>query len=224
MAKEYELVIGDKNWSSWSLRPWLLMRQAGLDFTEIPVLLRSPETKSSILQHSPSGLVPALKWRGKVICDSLAICELIADLYPEKKLWPRDVLTRALARSVACEMHSGFRDLRMELPMDIVNHYPDAPRSDAVKSDIRRIVSVWREMRLQYGRQMSGDQGFLFGHFTVADAMYAPVVTRFATYDVDLVEAGDDGVARAYMNCVMTLPAMRDWAAGAQAGLTARQA
>ncbi len=107
--------------------------------------------------------------------------------------------------------------------MDIVNHYPDAPRSDTVKNDIRRIVSIWREMRQLYGRQSAGDQGFLFGPFTVTDAMYAPVVTRFATYEADLAEAGDDGMARAYMDCVLTLPAMRDWAAGAQAELAARE-
>ena len=219
---DFELVIGDKNWSSWSLRPWLLMKQAGLTFHEIPVRLRSPQTRSEILAHSPSGLVPALKWRGQVICDSLAICETIAELYPEKNLWPQDVLTRAIARAVACEMHSGFRDLRMDMPMDIVNIYPGTAISDGTKSDIRRIVTVWREMRQQFGQLQVDDQGFLFGHFTVADAMYAPVVTRFATYAVDLAAMGDDGTALAYMKTMRTLPAMRDWEAGAEAELKAR--
>ncbi|MEX0839150.1 MAG: glutathione S-transferase family protein [Parvibaculum sp.] len=216
-ASEFTLVIGDKNWSSWSLRPWLAMRQAGVPFEEIHVRLRQPDTKTDILALSPTGFVPALKWRGETIGDSLAICETIADLFPERKLWPRDPLARAIARSAAAEMHSGFGALRRDMPMAVIEHYPGQGHTDEALADARRIVQLWRDLRWRHGGQTPGDQGFLFGHFTVADAMYAPVVTRLQTYGVDLAALGDDGLARSYMEAVLTLPAMRDWIAGAEA-------
>ncbi len=215
-APEFALVIGDKNWSSWSLRPWLLMRQAGVPFDEIHVRLRQPDTKTDILAVSPTGLVPALKWRGETIGDSLAICETIADLFPERKLWPRDALVRSVARAASAEMHAGFGALRRDMPMAIIERHPGVGHTEEALADARRIVHLWRDLRARFGRQMSGDQGFLFGHFTVADAMYAPVVTRLRTYGVDLVALGDDGSASAYMDAVMTLPAMRDWISGAE--------
>lgn len=216
-AQEFELVIGDKAWSSWSLRPWLLMRQAGIPFTETSIRLRQPDTKEQILAHSPTGFVPALKWQGVVIGDSLAICETIADLYPAKKLWPVETVARPMAHSAAAEMHSGFQNLRREMPMAVLEKHPGEGQTEEALADARRVVSLWRECRGRFGRQAPEDQGFLFGCFSVADAMYAPVVTRFITYDVDLEALGDDGTVRAYMDAVMTLPSMQDWILGAEA-------
>ena len=215
-GREFELVIGDKNWSSWSLRPWLLMRQAGIPFTETSIRLRQPDTKAQILAHSPTGFVPALKWRGAVIGDSLAICETIADLFPAKTLWPADALARAMARSAAAEMHSGFQNLRREMPMAVLERHPGAGQTEEALADARRIVELWRGLRIRFGRQAEEDQGFLFGRFSVTDAMYAPVVTRLATYEVHLEALGDDGTVRAYMDAIMTLPSMQDWLRGAE--------
>ncbi|MDP1626326.1 glutathione S-transferase family protein [Parvibaculum sp.] len=216
-APEFELVIGDKNWSSWSLRPWLLMRQAGIPFQETSIRLRSPDTKSQILVHSPTGFVPALKWRGVVIGDSLAICETIADLFPGKKLWPKDALARALARSACSEMHSGFQAIRRDMPMAVLERHNGEGHTEEALASARRVIELWRALRGRFGRQATEDQGFLFGHFTVADAMFAPVVTRFETYGVNLGALGDDGMVRAYMDAILTLPSMRDWIAGAEA-------
>ena len=215
-APEFALVIGDKNWSSWSLRPWLLMRQASVPFDEIRIRLRRADTKAAILAVSPTGLVPALKWRGETIVDSLAICETIADLFPARKLWPADALMRAVARAAAAEMHAGFGALRRDMPMAILDRHPGQGHTDEALADAGRVVRLWCDLRSRFGRQIPGDQGFLFGHFTVADAMYAPVVTRLQTYEVDLAALGDDGQARAYMDAVLTLPAMRDWISGAE--------
>lgn len=215
-AFEFELLIGDKNYSSWSLRPWLLMRYAGIPFKEASIRLRQEDTKAQILAHAPGGQVPALKWRGAVIGDSLAICETIADLFPAKGLWPADSLARAVARSAAAEMHSGFQDLRRDMPMAVIESHPGEGQSEAALANAKRIIAIWRGARERFGRQSAQDQGFLFGRFGVADAMYAPVVTRFRTYETDLAALGDDGTARAYMEAILTLPAMRDWIAGAE--------
>lgn len=222
-AFDFELVIGDKNWSSWSLRPGLALRQAGLPFYERSIRLRQPDTKAQILPHSPSGTVPALKWNGLVIAESLAILETIADLFPMKKLWPEDAGARAMARAVAAEMHAGFTGLRREMPMDILNRYPGQGHTEEALDDARRIVAIWREARLRFGQLSDSDEGFLFGRFGVADAMYAPVVTRFVTYGVDLADLGDEnGTARAYMDAVLRLPAMREWTAEARDEMTER--
>ena len=216
-AFDFELVIGDKNWSSWSLRPWLAMRQAGLPFYERSIRLRQPDTKQQILPHSPAGTVPALKWNGVVIAESLAILETLADLFPMKRLWPEDAQARAMARAASAEMHAGFMALRREMPMDILNRYPGQGHTEEALADARRIIAIWREARLRFGKLADTDEGFLFGRFGVADAMYAPVVTRFVTYDVDPAALGDeDGTARAYMDAVLRLPAMQEWAAEAR--------
>lgn len=221
-AQDFELVIGDKNWSTWSLRPWLAMKVAGIPFREAHIRLRQDDTKAQILKHSPSGQVPALKWRGEVVSDSLAICETVADLFPEKGLWPADPLARAMARSVSAEMHSGFADIRRDMPMDIVNRHPGEGQSELALAAAQRVVEIWRGMRTRFGAKAARDDGFLFGGFTIADAMYAPVVTRLRTYGVDLAKLGDDGPAAAYMTTVLSLPAFLEWEAGAKAEMAAR--
>jgi glutathione S-transferase len=209
----YRLVIGNKNTSSWSLRPWIAMRHFGIPFAEVNINLRAPDAKAQILRHSPSGKVPALLAGDAVVWDSLAILEFLAETHPDKALWPADKDARARARSVAAEMHSGFRLLRDECPMDIVARTPRAMLSSQVEADVRRIVAIWSDCR---NRSESGGP-FLFGSFGVADAMYAPVATRFRTYLPDLVPYGDKGLAQAYVDAIFALPAFREWEAGAKA-------
>lgn len=226
-AAIFELVIGDKCWSSWSFRPWLAMKVAGIPFDEVHVRLRQEDTKAQILVHSPSGQVPALKWRGQVVSDSLAICEMLADLYPEKSLWPADLVARAQARSAAAQMHSGFMPLRRDMPMDVLNRYPGEGHSDEALAAARQVVAIWRQARINFGQAANHDGGFLFGGFSIADAMYAPVVSRFVTYDVDLDALGDDsgdhpGLAQAYMQTMLALPAYKEWVEGAKAEMAAR--
>lgn len=208
----YQLVIGDKSISSWSLRPWLAMRQAGIPFSEINIKLRQPESAAHILRHSPSGRVPALLAGGQVIWDSLAILEFLAEAHPEARLWPESREARARARSVAAEMHSGFPPLREHCPMDLLARLPMRTLPDPVATDVRRIVALWGDCRRAYG---TGGP-FLFGAFTAADAMYAPVASRFRTYLPDLAPWGDDGAAQAYVDAIFALPAMAEWEAGAR--------
>ncbi len=205
----YTLVIGNKVGSSWSLRPWLLMKQAGIPFSEALVELRQHTTSPDIQKHSPAGLVPILKHGDLVIWDSLAIAEYLNERHPDKQLWPADPAVRARARSVAAEMHAGFRDLRMNLPMDFLGHGLAPLAGEGWQKDIRRIVQIWRDARS--GSKAGGP--FLFGGFSIADAMYAPVASRFTSYTVDLKAFGDDGSAEAYRAMMMALPPMRDWAA-----------
>ncbi len=206
MTARYTLYIGSKNTSSWSLRPWLAMRNANLAFGEVLIPLRKPQTSSQIKVHSPSGKVPALGIEQdgviKTVWDSLAICETLAERHPEELLWPEDSTARAEARSIVAEMHSGFPDLRRVLPMDIAARYPTPPLDDAVQMQIARIVELWQSVLGRYGKS----SGFLFGHFTIADAFYAPVATRFETYGVHLPP-----VAQAYTQRILATPAMREW-------------
>jgi glutathione S-transferase len=208
----YELVIGNKCWSSWSLRPWLAMRHVGLPFREINVRLRRPESKAEILRHSPSGKVPALLTDGLVIWDSLAILEYLAEAHPDAKLWPADAKARGVARAAAAEMHSGFAALREHCSMELLARTPVAAVPDNVAADVTRIVALWRDCRRRFGE--SGP--LLFGGFTAADAMYAPVASRFRTYLPDLSPYGDDGTAQAYVDAIFALPAMAEWEAGAR--------
>ena len=202
------LVIGNKAHSSWSLRPWLALKHAGLDFVEVVVPLRQPDTKDRIRAHSPSGKVPVLKHGDLTIWDSLAICEYAADLAPEAGLWPDAPKVRAVARAVSAEMHSGFADLRQTLPMNLKRPNPGAPRTVACERDIARVLDIWARTRADHG----AGGPFLFGRFSIADCMYAPVVTRFLTYGVKLPD-----VARAYADAVMALPAMQAWVEAAKA-------
>ncbi len=208
MNGTYELIIGNKNTSSWSLRPWLLMKALGIQFSETLIRLRRPETPAELLRHSPSGKVPVLKSGGLLVWDTLAIVELLAEQHPNKRVWPADRDARAIARCVSAEMHSGFQALRNECPMDFVNvlGYPNA--SASVLADIERIVAIWKDCRRRFG----GGGPFLFGGFSAADAMYAPVASRFRSYEVDLGRFGDDGTAASYRDTMLSMPEMADWA------------
>lgn len=203
-----KLVIGNKNYSSWSLRGWLALAQAGLEFEEIRIPLSRPESKEQILRYSPSGKVPCLIDDGLTIFDSLAICEYINEQYAAGRLWPRDPGTRARARAVAAEMHSGFAPLRTHMSMDIRARYPErgaaAQQREDVAADIARIKEVWTEC-------LAAGGPLLFGEFSIADAFYAPVVTRFATYGVAL-----PGPLAAYSDRVIALPSMQRWIAAAR--------
>lgn len=219
------LVLGDKNWSSWSLRPWLALKKAGIEFEEAHVTLRQgPETKAQCLAHSPAGKVPVLKWDDEVIWDSLAILETIADRLPAAHLWPQDAAARAHGRAISAEMHSGFQALRRDMPMDCTHHRPGEGMNDAVAEDISRIVAIWAEARGRFGASDDPQEGgpYLLGRFSIADAMFAPVVSRFETYAPDLVALGDrDAVARAYMETISSMPEMREWVLGARAQMAA---
>jgi glutathione S-transferase len=203
-----KLVIGNKNYSSWSLRGWLALAQAGLEFEEIRIPLSRPESKEQILRYSPSGKVPCLIDDGLTIFDSLAICEYVNEQHAAGRLWPSDVAARARARAVAAEMHSGFAALRTHMSMDIRARYPErgaaAQQRDDVAADIARIKEVWTEC-------LAAGGPLLFGEFSIADAFYAPVVTRFATYGVAL-----PGPLAAYSDRVIALPSMRRWIAAAR--------
>ncbi len=199
---EMTLVIGNKNYSSWSLRPWLVMKKAGLDFKEVRIPLHRESTAKEIAWHSPSGRVPVLITDGMTIWESLAICEYLAETYPEAKLWPEDVQARAMARSVSNEMHAGFQALRQNMPMNCRARFPGKGMAPGVQEDINRITHIWNECRERYG----SENVFLFGNFTVADAMFAPVVCRFVTYGVKV-----DPVSKIYMNAILSLPAMSEW-------------
>ncbi len=209
--KQYTLFIGTRNYSSWSLRPWLAMKMAKLDFTEVVIPLRQPDTKGRILEHSPSGKVPLLVIERPdtkdLIWDSLAICETLAERLPSAQLWPQDSAARAFARSVTAEMHSGFPELRAALPMDIIARNAPAPLSEPVQQQVNRIHDIWHQALKQYG----GRDGFLFGRFSIADAFYAPVVTRFVTHAISLPPPLQD-----YSQRILSLPAMQEWAAAAQ--------
>jgi glutathione S-transferase len=201
------LVIGTKRWSSWSLRPYMALVAAGIPFDEILVALRQIDTKETILQHSPSGKIPLLIDGAVKVWDSLAILEYLAERFPQARLWPEDSAARALARAVSAEMHSGFQALRSTCPMDVVEDHPLAEVPDDVAADVARIESLWGDCRACFG------QGgpFLFGAFTNADAMYAPVVTRLRTYGLTV-----GPVASAYCDAVVAHPAMARWIAEAR--------
>jgi glutathione S-transferase len=196
------LIIGNRNYSSWSLRAWLALEATGAPYSEVMVPLGRPDTPAEILRRSPNRLVPALHDGDLVIWDSLAIGEYLAERFPDAGLWPTDQRARATARSVVAEMHSGFTAVRGNMPMNIRASYPDAGRAQGVDADIRRITEVWESCRRDFG----SDGNLLFGGFTIADAFYAPVVSRFLTYGVE-----PGGVAGEYMDAVWALPAMHDW-------------
>lgn len=208
-----ELVIGTKRWSTWSLRPWLALKTTGAPFTETLIGLRQEhnQTEAQILPHSPSGLVPALKDGDLLIWDSLAICEYLAERFPQARLWPADPALRALARAAASEMHSGFQSLRGECPMalDVAPHV--ANLTEATQKNIRRITALWSDLLTRSGGP------FLCGEWGIVDAFYTPVATRFRTYGVHLSDYGDDGRCGAYMSGLLATPDFLEWEAAAKA-------
>ncbi len=193
------LVIGNKNYSSWSLRPWLAMKTLGMAFEEKRIALDQADTKAQILKYNPAGKVPCLIDGELAVWDSLAILEYLAERRPE--LWPSDPAQRARARSLSAEMHSGFAKLRTRMPMNVRNRYPGKGRTPEVDADIQRIIAIWE----------AANEPFLFGAFSAADAMFAPVVLRFRTYEPPLPPA-----SRAYLEAVLALPAMKEWIAAAE--------
>jgi glutathione S-transferase len=199
---EFTLYIGNKNYASWSLRAWLVMKQAGPAFDEVVIPLDTPETKDAIARHSPTGQVPCLQHGELLIWDSLAIAEYLADLFPQAQLWPADPEARAVARGISAEMHGGFAALRQNMPMNLRAAAPGKGLSPAVQEEVNRITALWRDCR----RRFAGHKSMLFGDFSIADAMYAPVVGRFVTYAVVL-----DEDARDYVRLILELPAMREW-------------
>jgi len=204
---EFTLYIGNKNYSSWSLRAWLVLRQAGIRFDEVVIPLYRPESKPAILRHSPSGRVPCLRHGETTVWDSLAIAEYVADLTPEARLWPDDPVARAVARGVSAEMHAGFTALRQTMPMNLRAAHPGKGMTPAVRDDVNRITALWRDCR----RRFAGAQPYLFGGRTIADAMYAPVVARFAIYGVVL-----DDDARDYVSLMLDQPEIQEWTEAAK--------
>jgi glutathione S-transferase len=198
------LVIGNKNYSSWSLRPWIAMKAAGIPFEEVLIPLYEPGSAEEILKYSPAGKVPVLIDGDTTIWESLAILEYLAETFPDAGLWPRDARARAQARAVSSEMHAGFAALRKHCTMNLWLPPKKREQPPEVLADVRRIEALWAECRNRFG------QGgpFLFGPFGAADAMYAPVVGRFYNYALDVTPQ-----TRAYMDAVRALPAWKEWKA-----------
>jgi glutathione S-transferase len=203
---EFHLYIGNKCFSSWSLRPWIALRQCGIPFEETVIRLRTPETAANLAKVSPTGQVPVLVHGQTLIWETLAILEYLADLFPERMLWPADQAARTLARCVATEMHSGFLELRYGWPMNLRRPKGHKPLDGVAAEQALRVQAIWRQCRKAHG----AGGPFLLGHFTAADAMYAPMVTRFDTYGGTL-----DADIRAYVDAVLGTPAMRHWYAEA---------
>lgn len=200
MSASLTLVIANKNYSSWSMRPWVLLRGREIAFRERMLKFESPEWRDQIARLSPSGLVPVL-WEdqpgaGFATWDTLAIAERLHEIFPDRGIWPADARLRARARSAAAEMHSGFRALRAAMPMNIRSRYPGKGMNDAVARDIARISAIWA----------SAQRPYLFGEFGAADAFYAPVATRFVTYAVEL-----KGAAKDYQQALLDSPGVKAW-------------
>jgi glutathione S-transferase len=200
-----KLVIGNKNYSSWSMRPWVAMTAFGIPFEEVRISLDRPDTSSRIAGHSAAGRVPVLMAGELTVWDSLAICEYLAEQFPDKGMWPRDVAARATARSICAEMHSGFTGLRGAMWMNVRASFPGKGRTPAAQADIARICEIWEDCLAR-----SGPHHFLFGDFSIADAYFAPVVMRFRTYAVWVPPA-----LQAYMDRVVAHPAVAQWIAEA---------
>ncbi|SRR5216684_1568903 len=196
------LVIGNKNYSSWSMRPWIAMKVAGIPFEEEVISLDAADFKARVGRISGTGKVPALADGNVQVWESLAILEYLAERYPDARLWPADPAARATARAIAAEMHAGFVPLRRHLPMNMWRPVIRRELTADVQANVRRIDALWTDCRTRHG----AGGAFLFGAFGAADAMYAPVVARFHTYAVEV-----GAVARAYMEAVMRLPAWREW-------------
>ncbi len=205
---EFTIYIGNKTYSSWSLRGWLALKLAGAPFEEVVFPMNGPGSPTKeIVERSPSARVPLLKHRDLLVWDSLAIGEYLAELFPAAGLWPADAGARATARAVSAEMHSSFASLRSAMPMNVRRQPIELPAASDVKADIARIVALWSDCRRTYG----AEGPFLFGRYTFADAMFAPVATRFRTYGVPLDER-----ARAYVDASLAHPAVEEWIGAAR--------
>jgi glutathione S-transferase len=200
------LVIGNKNYSSWSFRPWIAMKVAGIAFDDVVISLNADDFKSRMAKISGSGKVPTLVHGDVHLWESLAILEYLAETFPAAKLWPDDAAARAHARTISSEMHAGFTALRRACPMNMARPVKRRELNDEAKANVRRVEALWADSRMRFGK----GGPFLFGAFGAADAMYAPIVARFHTYDVEVGAAG-----RAYMEAIMALPAWADWRAAA---------
>jgi glutathione S-transferase len=202
------IYLGNKNYSSWSLRPWLVLKRTALDFDEVVIPLYQPGSRETVLKYSPSGRLPVLHHGDITVWDSLAICDYLAETFPNFALWPEDPAARAVARAVSAEMHAGFHALREHLPMNVRSSFPGRGVTAEVQTDINRIMAIWRDCRTRFGE---GRGEFLFGDFTIADAMFAPVATRFRTYKTDLEREAD-----AYCSTIIAMPAMQEWLTAAR--------
>ena len=205
-----QLVVGNKNYSSWSMRPWVLLRQAQIPFEEVQLKFSDSDgglTVPGIEKYSAAGKVPVLLIDGEPVWDSLAIAETAAEMFPDKHLWPEDPAARRVARSVCAEMHSGFQAMRGKMPMNIRSRYPGKGLTPESQKDIDRIVSLWTQCRERFG----GAGSLLFGRFSVADAFFAPVVMRFHAYAVKVPR-----VAQEYCEAVQALSAVREWSDAAR--------
>lgn len=196
------LVIANKLYSSWSMRAWLLLTELAIPFEEIVIPLRRPDTSAAIRRHSPAGKVPVLVDGDVTVWDTLAIVEYAAERWPDAGVWPRERGARALARAISAEMHAGFMPLRRACPMDLGHRFAERDRGEEMARDVARIEAIWTDARTRYGA--SGP--YLFGAFSAADAMYAPVVARFEGYGIAV-----DPEARAYMDTILRLPSYRAW-------------
>lgn len=202
------IYVGNKNYASWSLRAWLALKATGEPFEEVVIPLFQPGSKETLFKYSPSGKVPALHHGDVVVWDSLAICGYLTEKFPAAGLWPDDPAAKAMARSISAEMHSSFQALRRDFPMNIRASFPGRDIDPEAQADINRVMAIWRQCRGRFG---AGKGDFLFGRFTIADAMYAPVVTRFRTYKFAL-----EREAEAYCAAIMAMPAMQEWAQAAK--------
>lgn len=203
-----KLLIGNKNYSSWSLRPWLLLEHAGIPFEEEVLSFNAEDFTARVKRYSPVGKVPVLVDGDVVVWDSLAIVEYVAEKHPEKQLWPAERAARAVARSICAEMHSSFQAMRSALVMNCQVRFEGVLLPVAARRDVRRILEMWADCRRRFG----AEGPFLFGRFSAADAYYAPVTRRFITYGIELPE-----VARTYVETIDRLPAMQKWVAAARA-------
>jgi len=201
------LIIGNKNYSSWSLRAWLLMREAGIEFEEYRIVLDVETTAAEMAEHCPSRTVPVLKIGDLCVWDSLAIAETVAERWPDAKLWPVDADARAMARSISAEMHSGFAKIRSCMPMNCRAMGRKVPLPDDLTEEIDRVIAIWSICHKRY----NGENGWLFGDFSIADAMFAPVVLRFRTYGINLPDS-----AIHYPRRLLESEATQDWLAAAE--------
>ncbi|MGE0651908.1 MAG: glutathione S-transferase family protein [Alphaproteobacteria bacterium] len=204
------IAVANKAYSSWSMRGWLAVRIAGIAYDEVVIPLREANTRTEILRYSPSAKLPALVDGDVTVWESLAIVEYLADKHPHAPLWPKDLAARAHARAICAEMHGGFVPLRRALPMNLRRKIPTPFLDDPVQTDVNRIQAIWRDTRRRFGGAL-GVGPFLFGGFSAADAMFAPVATRFDTYGIELEEQ-----AAAYVAATLAQPFVAEWIASAQ--------